>query len=334
MTQLRAARLLAPLLALAFVLAPARPAFAVNKDMVQLQTQVQQLLDAVARLQQSNDERMGVLKDLVQQNADSVNKLSVSVATLERQLATQQTAQGSKIDTVSGQMQALNDSIDELKARMNRLEKVLGDVNNQTQSISAQIQSQPQSFPQGAAQPPSSLGSGAQPGTAPLTPGSPIPAPGSSLPPTGSRGKPSAAIPPAPANGGAIPVKDLYQAGLGDYMAARYPVAASEFGEVIRTYPDDPLSGNAFYYLGEIEYRNAKFSSAVRDYDKVLEQFPDSSKTPVAHLHKGEALLQMKETEAGIRELRALIQRFPTSPEATQARSKLNGMGVPIKPRT
>jgi len=59
------------MLAIAALSAP--PALAVNKDMVQLQTQVQELQDAVARLQQSNDERMGVLKDLVQQSADTVN---------------------------------------------------------------------------------------------------------------------------------------------------------------------------------------------------------------------------------------------------------------------
>ena len=63
------------------------PAHAVNKDMIQLQTQVQQLQDAVARLQQSNDERMGVLKDLVQQTADSVNKMSVTVNGLQAQHA-------------------------------------------------------------------------------------------------------------------------------------------------------------------------------------------------------------------------------------------------------
>ena len=68
----------------------ASPAFAVNKDMVQLQTQVQQLQDAVARLQQSNDERMGVMKDLVQQSADAVNKMSTSIDSLQKQMQAQQ----------------------------------------------------------------------------------------------------------------------------------------------------------------------------------------------------------------------------------------------------
>src|SRR5271156_7189436 len=88
------------------------PAFAVSKDMVQLQTQVQQLQDAVARLQQTNDESMGVLKSLVQQSADSVNKMSVTVDTMQRQAQAQQEAQGTKIEGVSGQVQSLNDSLD------------------------------------------------------------------------------------------------------------------------------------------------------------------------------------------------------------------------------
>jgi TolA-binding protein len=50
-------------------------------------------------------------------------------------------------------------------------------------------------------------------------------------------------------------------------------------------------------------------------------------------LHKGMALLQLKEREAGVAEFRAVIQRFPTTPEATQARSKLNGLGVPVNAR-
>ena len=67
---------------------PALPAHAVSKEMIQLQQQIQDLQNAVAKLQQSNDERMGVLKDLVQQTADSVNKMSVTVGGLQQQIAT------------------------------------------------------------------------------------------------------------------------------------------------------------------------------------------------------------------------------------------------------
>src|ERR1700734_2068174 len=103
---------------LAVALLCSSPAFAVSKDMVQLQTQIQQLQDAVARLQQSNDERMGVMKDLIQESADSINKMSAVVEGLQKQMQAQQEAQSGKTDQISGQIQSLNDSIDEVKARI------------------------------------------------------------------------------------------------------------------------------------------------------------------------------------------------------------------------
>ena len=125
----------------------------------------------------------------------------------------------------------------------------------------------------------------------------------------------------------------LYKTALSDYMAAHYALASTEFAEIARSSPADPLAGNSFYYLGEIDYRAGRFSSAIKNYDRVLTQFPNNAKVPVSHLHKALALSETGKREAGITELRALIARFPNSPEAAQARSKLNGMGVPIAPR-
>ena len=47
-------------------------------------------------------------------------------------------------------------------------------------------------------------------------------------------------------------------------MAAKYPLASSEFGDLIKFYPDHPLSGNAYYYQGEIEYRGGQYANAVK----------------------------------------------------------------------
>lgn len=307
------------------LLLTAAPAFAANKDMIQLQTQIQQLQDAVARLQQSNDERMGVMKDLVQQSADTVNKMSANIDAVQKQIQSQQDAQNQKLDQVSGQIQSLNDSMDELKARLGRLEKLTQDIQSQQQTMSANMQNLPQAS-----------GGGAMPAAS--MPAAPMDsAPAAAVPaPTGKRGKPSAAdLPPTPptADATAPPVDELYKTALGDYMSAKYSLAGSEFSDVAKFYPDNPLSGNAFYYQGEIDYRAGRYSSAVKNYDKVLEQYPANNKVPASHLHKGQALIAMKQTEAGVRELRTLIQRFPNAPEAMQARSKLSGMGVPVTPR-
>jgi tol-pal system protein YbgF len=310
------------------LLVPASPAFAVSKEIVQLQTQVQQLQDAVARLQQSNDERMGVMKDLVQQSADSVNRMSLNIDALQKQLQNRQQNQDTKLDQVSGQMQSLNDSLDEVKARLTRLEKVAQDIQNQQQSINANM-------------PPAS---GGIPDTTATPPPASTPPPAATTPAPTKRGKPSAGTPmsqvvPAPqpnetaAAPAAPPVDDLYKTALGDYMGAKYQLASSEFGDVIKSYPDHPLAGNATFYRGEIAYRGGHYQDAIGDYDKVIEQYADSNKVPVAHLHKGEALIALKQNDAGVRELRALIQRFPNSPEAMQARSKLSGMGITVVPR-
>src|SRR3954465_5057772 len=109
-------RKLALLLTVALLsLAAAMPAFAANKDMVQLQTQVQNLQDSMARMQQTFDERMGVMKNLVEQSTDNMNRLNANVETLTKTLQQQSGDAGAKVDQVSGQVQALHDSVDELK---------------------------------------------------------------------------------------------------------------------------------------------------------------------------------------------------------------------------
>jgi tol-pal system protein YbgF len=125
-------------------------------------------------------------------------------------------------------------------------------------------------------------------------------------------------------------VDQLYQGGLRDYNSAKYTIAASEFGDVIHYYPQDPLAGNAQFYLGEISYRQGKYAAAIKNYDAVLEQYSGNPLAPSAELRKGQSLIQMGQKDAGVRELRTLIQRYPQTPEAQEGRSALNGMGVRI----
>jgi len=302
---------------LAFALA-APPAHAVNKDMVQLQTQIQELQTAVARLQQSNDERMGVLRDLVQQSTDSINKMSVALDSLQLQIRSQHDSSIAKSDQLSGQVQSLNDSLDEVKARLNNVEKTLQSLQNQQQSIDAALQNLAPGASGAATPPPALQPQPTVPVSNAILPVAPS-VPASSFAPSSKSSAPTAAA--------------LYKTALSDWMAAQYALATTEFNEIVRTYPTDPLAGNSFYYLGEIEYRNGKYSNAIKDYDHVLDQFPDNPKVPLSHLHKGQALFEIGKRDAGIAELRTLIARFPHAAEATQARSKLSGLGVSAAPR-
>jgi tol-pal system protein YbgF len=119
------------------LLAPT-PGWSVSKDMVQLQTQVQQLQEQMTAMQRSFDERMGVMKNLVEQDTDAVNKVANALNGLQATLAKQQGDAGGKVDQLSGQIQALNDTMDELKARLAKVSKQLEDMQAAQQSLGAQ----------------------------------------------------------------------------------------------------------------------------------------------------------------------------------------------------
>src|SRR6266702_5065393 len=180
-------RLLAVLLlAMVFGLVPVR-AHAAAIEIIELQTQVQQLLDMVQRLQSTLDTRFGVLQHLVEQTADSANRMTASVDALQQKINAQNEAVTGKLDTASGQAQSLNDSVDELKSRLGKLDKSIQDLQGQLQNI----QNPP------AAQPAPLGGGAAGPGAA--------------------NGAPAAGPGAAPAANQAPPLQETYQAGFRDF---------------------------------------------------------------------------------------------------------------------
>ena len=123
------------------------PAFGVSKEIVQLQTQVQALQDQVARMQQSFDQGMGVMKNLIEQNTDTMNKLAGTMTQLQQALQKQNADTGARSDQLAGQIQTLNDSLDELKARLARVTKQLEDMQASQQNLQQPQAQQPQAPP-------------------------------------------------------------------------------------------------------------------------------------------------------------------------------------------
>ncbi|MGA6981257.1 MAG: tol-pal system protein YbgF [Candidatus Sulfotelmatobacter sp.] len=113
------------------------PAWGVSKEMIQLQTQVQQLQEQMTAMQRSFDERMGVMNNLVQKDNDAVNKVADAITALQTTLQKTQGDSSGRVDQLSGQIQALNDSLDELKARVAKVSKQLDDMQSAQQSTAA-----------------------------------------------------------------------------------------------------------------------------------------------------------------------------------------------------
>jgi tol-pal system protein YbgF len=134
------------------------PGWGASKEMIQLQTQVQQLQEQMTAMQRSFDERMGVMKNLVEQNTDTVNKVVGAMQGLTQTMAKQQADGGTKSDQLSGQIQSLNDTMDEIKVRLAKVSKQLEDMQAAQQTMSAtQAAAQAQQQAQAQAPPPDVL---------------------------------------------------------------------------------------------------------------------------------------------------------------------------------
>ena len=258
----------------------AAPVGAASKEMIQLQTQVQQLQEQMTAMQRGFDERMGVMTNLVEKDTDAVNKVVGALGGLQVTLQKQQTDSGSRTDQVSGQLQALNDTMDELKVRLSKVTKQLEDMQSAQQSIQAQQATQQAAVQAAAAAPPPDV---------------------------------------------------LYNNALRDYNGGKDDLAVQEFSDYIKFYPNTDLSGNCYFYLGEIQFRQQNYQQAVQSYDQVLQNFPSGNKAASAQLKKGFALIELGKQEDGVVELRHVVQRYPKAPEALQARERLHKMGVSSK---
>ncbi len=151
MTLKRVSTIIAMFSLMSFVTAPA---WGVSKEIIQLQTQVQQLQEQLTAMQTSMEQNMGVMKSLVQQDTDAINKATLAITTLQTALQKQSGDAGTREDQLSGQIQALNDSLDELKARLGKVTQQLDTLQSSQQSIQAQQAAQQAQQQAAAAAPP------------------------------------------------------------------------------------------------------------------------------------------------------------------------------------
>ena len=272
------------------------PAGAASKEIIQLQQDVSRLIDTTNNLQSSMEQKHAVLKTLLEQSLDSVNKLNINMGALSQSVQQVQAGTGSRLDSMSTQLQAMVDNLDELKSRVGKLNQQLTDTQSTLQSVDAKLG-----------------GSGAPALPPPSTP----PAPGGASQPVSQ----PVAQPQTPAP----PSSDvLYASSRRDFETGKYDLARQEFQDYLKYYGDTDLAGNAQFYLGEISYAQGDYPQAVAAYDRVLLNYPKSFKIAAARLKKGLALLEMGQQAAAVRELNELVRRNPGTEEANRAKLKLH----------
>ena len=279
-----------------------RPVEAVAREIIDLQRDVTSILQGQKDMSTQMIQDHTALKTIVGGFNDSVNRLGTTMSSLQKSVQDVQANSGTRLETMSTQVQGLSDNLEEIKSRLGKLNQQLVDVQNSIQNLDAKISS-------GAAAPAT--------GGANTTPTAGNVPPATSAPPT-------AAAPSGPA-----PSADLlYSNGLRDIQSGKYDLARSEFQDYLKYYGSTDLASNAQFYIGEIYYRQKNYQQAISEYDKVINNYPKSFKLAPARLHRATSMLALGQKSSAIRELREITKLFPGSEEDRYARAQLKELGA------
>jgi len=279
------------------------PAEAVAREIIDLQRDVTSLLQGQKDMSTQMTTDHTVLKTLVGQDVDNINKLTNTMQSVQKSVQDVQANSGARLDTMSTQVQGLSDNLEEIKSRLGKLNQQLVDLQSAVQSLDSKVS-----------------GSAPAGGTANPTA---TPTAGGAM--TSTNGVPTASSSPS----GPPPSADLlYSNGLRDITGGKYDLASQEFHDYLHFYGDTDLASNAQFYLGEIAFAQKQYQQAVDEYDKVINNYPKSFKLATARYRRGLAEIELGQKTSGVRDLREVIRRYPGTDEEKKARARLKELGV------
>lgn len=163
----------------------------------------------------------------------------------------------------------------------------------------------------------------------PAAGGNAVPASAGSAAAAVTPANPAQASTAAPAGGGApIAAPDAnaqaaYDAAFKALRAGDYAQASRGFRGFIQQHPDNSLTPNAWYWLGESYYVTMNYPVALEAFQRLLSQFPQSEKAPDALLKVGYSQLELKQTDAGKATLQSVTSKYPSSRAASLAQERL-----------
>jgi tol-pal system protein YbgF len=280
-----------------------------------------ELLDRTDKIQQTQKDtttaltqNFAVLKTLIEQQADSNNKLSLALAGIQKSVQDMQANYGTQLDSTSSQVSGVRDNLGDMQQRLSKQSSQLSDIQSAIQSLDAKVSTLAQPAP----------GTGTTTNPAPGT--VPAGAPGAS-PATGAPSVPPVAAPAAPPS-----AENLYNSALHDIATNNYDLAKSEFQDYVKFFPKAEYASNAVFYLGQIAFVQKHYPEALDHFSDVILNFPSSFKLGEARYKRGLTYIAMGQKAEGITDLRAVTRLFPKTSEDQAARTKLKELGVTVAP--
>jgi tol-pal system protein YbgF len=128
------------------------------------------------------------------------------------------------------------------------------------------------------------------------------------------------APPPAPRNSGGAQVatlpptdspKDTYDLAYGYILRREYAMAEDAFRVFLRRFPNDRLSSDAQYWLGESLFQRQRYRDAAEMFLNLSTKFETSPKAPDSLLRLGQSLAGLGEKDAACASLAEVGRKYP-----------------------
>ena len=116
--------------------------------------------------------------------------------------------------------------------------------------------------------------------------------------------------------------KQAYETAYGYLLQQNYGAAEGAFDEFLKLYPNDPLAGNAQYWLGETHFVRGQYKTAASAFLKGYQSYSKSAKAPESLLKLAMSLDRLGQRDAACSSYTELEARFPTPPAHVKTRAQ------------
>ena len=108
--------------------------------------------------------------------------------------------------------------------------------------------------------------------------------------------------------------KEIYQRAYNMLSTGEYEAAEVAFTKFIKEYPDNKLSSNAYYWLGETFYVRKNYQLAAYNFAAGYKKFPEGSKAADQLLKLGISLFSLEKLTEACATFKKLLEEFPKIP--------------------
>lgn len=234
----------------------------------------------------------------------------------------------SQMRDLTGQVEEISNGLEQLKQRM---EQINSDLDVRFSQLAGGSGAPP---PRAASAPDQPRFAGGPPPSAMPPPGSVVPPPagGGGLNPIfGTLSPPGTAPPRQPAvdpqspdrvpaaSGGTI--NEQFNHAFGLVKQADYSAAEAALRTFIEAHPNDPLSGNAQYWLGQTYFARGRYPEAASAFAEGYKRFPKGQKAPENLLYLAMSLAKADQKKNACLALAQLADAFPNPAAAVRERA-------------